>query len=265
MAAESFVDIHCHLLPGIDDGAKDLEESLAMARLAVADGISTVVCTPHQCGNYSCNQTDTIRCSVDTLQDALHQAQIPLKILPGADVRIESDLVAELRADQILSLADQKCHVLLELPHELYFPLEKLHRHLKAEGVTGILSHPERNQGLLNQPDLIKPLVEQGLLMQLTAGSLVGTFGEQVQKFSDYLIRNGLIHFISTDAHGPKRRRPLLSRAFERAARLVGEKTAIELCHDNPLCVVKGHQVPDGIRSSSRGGLRKWFSRNSAA
>ena len=265
MAAEPFVDIHCHLLPGIDDGAKDLEESLTMARLAVADGISTIVCTPHQCGNYACNQTDTIRREVETLQDALYQAQIPLKILPGADVRIESDLVAELRADQILSLADQQRHVLLELPHELYFPLEKLHHHLKMEGVTGILSHPERNQGILNQPGLVKPLVEQGVLMQLTAGSLVGTFGEQVQKFSENLICNGLIHFISTDAHSPRRRRPLLRRAFERTAKLVGEKMAIELCCDNPLCVVQGQEVPDGIRGTSGGGLRKWFARKSVA
>ena len=265
MAPEPFVDIHCHLLPGIDDGAKDLHESLAMARLAVADGISTIVCTPHQCGNYAGNQADTIRRQVDKLQDALDCAQIPLKILPGADVRIESDLVAGLRADQILSLADQQRHVLLELPHELYFPLEKLHRQLKSEGLTGILSHPERNQGILNQPGLVKPLVEQGVLMQLTAGSLVGTFGDQIQKLSESLLCDGLIHFISTDAHSSNRRRPLLRRAFERAAKLVGEKMAIELCGGNPLLVVQGQEVPDGVRSVSGGGLRKWFARKSVA
>ena len=265
MAAEAFVDVHCHLLPGIDDGAKDLEESLAMARLAVADGISTIVCTPHQCGNYSCNQSDAIRSAVTKLQKVLQQSQIPLEIYAGADVRIESDLIKELRADQILSLADRGRHVLLELPHELYFPLENLQRGLKADGVTGILSHPERNQGILNQPSLVKPLVEQGVLMQLTAGSLVGTFGEKIQKFSEDLLCKGLIHFISTDAHSMHRRRPLLERAYARAVKLVGEKTAIEICCRNPLRVVQGERVPDGIQTTSRGGFWNWFSRKSAA
>ena len=265
MAAEAFVDIHCHLLPGIDDGAKDLEESLAMARLAVADGISTIVCTPHQCGNYSVNHSDAIRGAVAKLQDALQRAQIPLEIFSGADVRIESNLIAELRSDHILSLADRGRHVLLELPHELYFPIESLQSSLKADGVTGILSHPERNQGILNQPDLVKRLVEKGVLMQLTAGSLVGTFGDRIQRFSEDLLCKGLVHFISTDAHSLHRRRPLLQRAYSRAVKLVGEKMAIEICCRNPLRVVQGAEVPDGIQTTSRGGFWNWLSRKSAA
>ncbi len=265
MAAEPFVDIHCHLLPGIDDGAKDIAESLAMARLAVADGISTIVCTPHQCGNYACNRSGAIRRSVDELQQVLDGEEIPLQVLPGADVRIESDIIAELQADNILSLADQRRHVLLELPHELYFPLEGLHGNLKAKGITGILSHPERNQGILDQPNLVKPLVELGVLMQITAGSLVGTFGEKVQKFSEDLLCNGLVHFISTDAHSSKRRRPLLQRAYKRAVRLVGEDMALEVCCRNPMSIVKGQDITDGIRGKASGGFRKWFSRRTAA
>jgi len=265
MAAEPFVDIHCHLLPGIDDGAKDIAESLAMARLAVADGISTIICTPHQCGNYSCNQSDAIRGAVDELQSALMQAEIPLKVLAGADVRIESDLVADLLSGQIVSLGDHRRHILLELPHELYFPLDGLHANLKAEGITGILSHPERNQGILDRPKLVMPLVESGILMQITAGSLVGTFGEKIQKFSEDLLCKGLVHFISTDAHGAKRRRPLLQRAYQRTVELVGEDTALALCCRNPLYVATNRDVAGGIQVKASGRVRRWFSRQAVA
>jgi protein-tyrosine phosphatase len=265
MASEPFVDIHCHLLPGIDDGAKDVTESLAMARLAVADGISTIVCTPHQCGNYTCNTNASIRLAVDELQSVLDQAEIPLQLLPGADVRIESSLLDDLLADRVVSLGDHRRHVLLELPHELYFPLDGLHANLKSKGITGILSHPERNQGILDQPALVKPLVDLGVLMQITAGSLVGTFGDKIQKFSEDLVCKGLVHFISTDAHSSKRRRPLMQRAYSRAVQLVGENSALEMCCRNPMLVAKGQDVAGGVRAKSSGGWRRWFSRRTAA
>src|SRR4051812_40707285 len=120
----SLVDIHCHLLPEIDDGAKSCEESLAMARMAARDGIGTIVVTPHQLGNYRHNRGEAIREQTAQLQELLSANQIPLRVLPGADVRIEADMLSLLRSGEVLTLADRGRHVLLELPHELYMPLE---------------------------------------------------------------------------------------------------------------------------------------------
>ena len=254
----SFVDIHCHLLLGIDDGAQDWDDSLAMAEMAVADGIGTIVATPHQLGNFRQNQGDTIRALALELQERLDQQSIPLRVLPGGDVRIESDLPNLIKRGEVLSLADHKRHVLLELPHELYMPLEKLVEDLGRAGITGILSHPERNQGILAQPHVVRPLVEAGCLMQITAGSLLGGFGAHVQKFSDWLLEQGLVHFISTDAHGTKSRRPLLRSAFERAEKLVGRETAIDLCSRNPRAVAEGRPVATQVQPVKRT-LRNWF------
>ena len=253
MAEHSFVDIHCHLAPSIDDGAKSWDECLAMAKMAVADGISTVVITPHQLGNFSHNSGDTIRALAAEVQRFLRKNSVPLHILPGADVRIEGGMVRRIRRGDVLSLADHRRHVLLELPHELYLPLEPLLDELHAARMTGILSHPERNLGILANPAVLGPLVDAGCLMQVTAGSLLGAFGPRLQKFSEDLILNGLVHFISTDAHGIKSRRPLLRKAFERVAELTDLNTALDLCCRYPAAVAAGRDVKAGRRRRSRG------------
>src|SRR5689334_3371145 len=115
-----FVDIHCHLVPGIDDGAQNWDDTLAMARMASEDGIGTIVVTPHQLGSYRCNVGDEIRRRTAELQSVLDEHHIDLQVLPGGDVRIESDLVSLVRQGEVMSLADHRKHVLLELPHEMY-------------------------------------------------------------------------------------------------------------------------------------------------
>ena len=239
----SFVDIHCHLLPGIDDGAEDWDATLAMARMAVADGIGTIIVTPHQQGNFAQNRGDDIRRRTAELQQVLTQADIPLTVLPGADVRIEEGMVERLASGEVLSLADKRKHVLLELPHELYFPLEPLLVMLRRQGIEGVLSHPERNRGILSRPDLVPPLVKAGCLMQVTAGSLMGTFGPDPQQMAEWMLSQGLVHFLATDAHSPTKRRPLMQRAYQRACELAGEETARELCFDNPSQVARGEPV----------------------
>lgn len=257
-----FVDIHCHMLPGLDDGAVNLGVSLAMAEMAVADGIRTVVVTPHQLGNYSRNRGETIRAYAARFQCELRQRGIPLRVLAGADVRIEPDMISGLQSGDVVSLADLGRHVLLELPHELYMPLEGLLRGLKAAGIVGVLSHPERNQGILREPHLVEELVDAGCLMQVTAGSLVGSFGPEIQAFSEWLVQEGLVHFLATDAHGTNSRRPLLSRAYDRAVELAGQARADEMCCVQPAAVAEGGEVRPGRRRvRSVGG---WFRRRRA-
>jgi protein-tyrosine phosphatase len=237
------VDIHCHLLPGIDDGAVNWDETLAMAQMAAADGISTVVVTPHQLGSYAHNDGDTIRACCGQLRQLLDQRGVALRVLPGADVRIEPGIVDRIARGEVLTLADRCRYVLLELPHEVYFPLGRLLRDLGSAGLVGILSHPERNRGILGQPSVLDLLVEGGCLLQVTAGSLTGRFGPRVKEFAERMVAEGLVHFVATDAHGSKVRRPLMRQAFERVAEIAGERVASELCCGNPACVVADRMI----------------------
>lgn len=250
--SEPFADIHCHLLPDLDDGASGWEESLRMAEMAVADGIATIVATPHQLGNFSKNTGAAIRTQTARFQEALDNRGLALRVLPGADVRIEPELAGKLREGEVLSLADRRRHVLLELPHDVYAPLDRLLGELQAIGIVGILSHPERNQGILNRPDVLPRLIERGCLLQVTAASLTGLFGTRIRRFTESIIQQGMAHFVATDAHGVASRPPLLQDAFQRVAELAGSDAAAMLCCHNPACVTNGEAVEPGVCRPAR-------------
>jgi protein-tyrosine phosphatase len=253
----SFVDIHCHLIPGIDDGADTWPQSLEMARIALADGIGTIIATPHQLGNYSDNSGETIRQRVTELQQRLDDEHLSVRILPGADVRIEPNLVEEIQRGNVLTLADHGKHVLLELPHEIYFPMEPVLDQLRRAGIRGILSHPERNRALLEQPQLVPALVDYGCLMQITADSLLGQFGSSARRMSEALLHKGCVHFVASDAHGVKARKPRLHAAFQRVTELVGVESATRLCHTNPQAVVDGLPVESTPLKRPKQGIRR--------
>ena len=260
-----FVDIHCHILPGIDDGAKDWEQSLAMARLAVEDGTLTIVATPHQLGTYSENHGDQIRLLTAELQEKLEGADVPLSVLAGAEIRVETGFVERLANGELLTLGDHHRHVLLELPHELYLPLEPVLDELAQRRLVGVLAHPERNRGLLRQPNLIEALVDAGCLMQITAGSLCGTLGPDPQQLAEWMIERRLVHLVATDAHGPRSRRPLLGRAYEQLCEIADEQTAADLCIHYPTDVATGRVVPAGRRAERPRQRTGWWARRASA
>jgi len=259
-----FTDIHCHLLPAIDDGASSLDESLAMARMAVDDGIGTVTVTPHQLGAFRNNTGSLIRQRTEQMQRDLDHERIPLRILPGADVRIDETMMKGLLSGEVVTLGDQGKHVLLELPHELYFSLEPVLKELERLRIVGILSHPERNEGILRNPRIVSRLVEVGCLMQVTAGSITGTFGPLCQQVSESMLTQGLVHFVATDAHGSRRRRPRMRSAFDRVTVLAGSDAAQKICCDFPAAVARGDDVPPGL-VSTRKQSRRWFSMRATA
>lgn len=263
---EPFIDIHCHLLPGIDDGASSWDEALEMAKMAVENGISTIVATPHQGGTFAHNSAEAIISRVTEFQRQLRAAGISLSVLPGADVRIDHDLLRDIARGAILTLADQRKHVLIDLPHERYVGIDSLLGDFQNAGIAAVLSHPERNQGLIKRRELIEHLVAQGCLMQVTSGSLLGTFGPQCQDLAVWMLGQGLVHFVASDAHGMHSRRPLLRRGFERVAELVGRDEATELCCRNPGRVVAGLPVTAGRRQVRvQGNGNRWFRWKSAA
>lgn len=257
-----FADIHCHIVPGIDDGAADVAESIAMARMAVADGTKSLVATPHQLGSNSHVTTEAIRKGVAGLQAALNAENVAVSVLPGADVRIEPELPKLLKQGKVLTLADRGRHVLLELPHDTYIPLEQLLASLQKQGLVGILSHPERNRGIIRSPSVMEDVVAAGGLLQITAGSLTGAFGSSAQRIAEHAIKNRLAHFLASDAHDTTRRPFGLGDAFAVTTALADEAYATLLCCENPAKVVNGEGVEGGV---VRGAGRKktfgfgWF------
>ncbi len=230
-----------------------------MAEMAVADGIGTIIATPHQLGNHARNSGQTIRAAAARFQQFLDGRRVPLSVLPGADVRIEPDLLRKIRTGEVLTMADRRRHVLLELPHDVYVPLDRLLAELHSAGLVGVLSHPERNHGILNRPNVLRPLVERGCLMQVTAGSLTGVFGLHVQRFSESLVEQGLVHFVGTDAHGTKARSPMLGAAFDRVTELAGRETAVDLCCRHPAIVATGGMVRPRCREPTKTTWTGWF------
>jgi protein-tyrosine phosphatase len=257
---EPFADIHCHLLPGIDDGAKDWDDTLAMARLAADDGTSTIVATPHQLGSWTQNHGDQIRALVDECNERLAAERIPLTVLAGGEIRIEPGLIESLVTGELVTLGDHRRHVLLELPHELYIPIDGLMQELAARRITIVLAHPERNDGLLRQPDLAVDLVDAGCLTQLTAGSLCGTMGSHACDMAEWMITEGLVHIVSTDAHSPQMRRPLMSRAYDRICELTDVETANDLCSRHPGKIAAGRTIEAGRRVVQRRRRASWWS-----
>ena len=232
------IDLHCHILPGIDDGAKSLENSLEMARIAVADGITIAACTPHILPGVYNNSGPNIKAAVAQLSAALIRADLPLRLVTGADVHVAPDLGAQLRDGRALTINDSR-YFLLEPPHHVLPP--RLTDHifgLQAAGFQPILTHPERLTWIEGHYRLIKQFVYNGVLIQLTAGSLVGRFGRRPQYWADRILDEGLCHVLASDAHNTEQRAPRMSDAREMVARKLGEEEATNLVLTRPQAIL---------------------------
>lgn len=246
---QTFVDIHCHIVPGIDDGAADSAESLAMARMAAADGTRSLIATPHQLGGNAHVTAEAIRQGVAALEAALEAERIGVAVRPGADVRIEPELPKLLKQGKVLTLADRGRHVLLELPHDTYIPLEPLLAALDRQGLVGILSHPERNRGIIRTPEVMENVVAAGGLLQITASSITGGFGSTPQRIARYAIEKRLIHFVASDAHDTVKRPFGMQAAYDAVCDMADEHLAQLVCCHNPARVFAGEDVDiDGPR-----------------
>jgi protein-tyrosine phosphatase len=232
------IDLHCHLLPGIDDGARDLEMSLAMARMASSDGISTIACTPHILPGVYRNTGPAIRTAVAQLQESISEAGIPIALVTGADVHVAPDLGVQLREGKALTLNDSR-YFLFEPPHHLLPPrLEDLIFGLQAAGYVPILTHPERLSWIEGHYDLIERFACNSVLMQITAGSLMGQFGPRPRYWAERMLDDGLCHLLATDAHNTERRPPRMAEARELIAQRIGQDEATNMVLGRPQCIL---------------------------
>jgi protein-tyrosine phosphatase len=228
------IDLHSHLLPGVDDGAKDLAMSLAMARVAAADGITTIACTPHLLAGVYNNNGPAIRRAVAQLAESIAKADIPITLVTGADVHITPDLDVQLRDGRALTLNNSR-YLLLEPPHHVLPPrLEDLIFGLQAGGYVPILTHPERLSWVEGHYDLIRRLVSSSVLMQITAGSVMGRFGRGPRYWAERMLDEGLCHLLATDAHNTEQRAPRMAEARDLVAQRLGDDEAINLVLRRP-------------------------------
>ena len=243
---QPFTDIHCHCLPGLDDGPATMAESLALCRRLVEEGIATVVATPHQLGRFEgCNGTVRVRDAVRTLNELLRNSGVPLKVVPGGEVRVDERVCQLLEADKIMTLADGGRYILLELPHEVFIDIEPLLTELASMGIHSVISHAEKNVSLAIQPRLLLRWLEHSAHLQITASSLVGDFGPEVQRTAWRFLTSGWATFVATDSHDTNIRKPQMKAAFRRIGKKLGEDIAHLVCIENPSRAVNGqHIVP---------------------
>ncbi|MFD9624844.1 tyrosine-protein phosphatase [Peribacillus muralis] len=246
------IDIHSHILPGVDDGAKSIEDSLQMARMAVMEGIHKIIATPHHMNGKYENCKEDIIARVATLNEVLQAQAIPLEILPGQETRIYGEILKDYKLEEVVTLNDGGKYLFIELPsaHVPRFT-EQLLSDIQFERLTPIIVHPERNQELIENPDLLYKLVNNGTLTQVTAASVSGAFGKAVQKFSMQLIEANLTHFVSSDAHNITNRSFKMNEAYD----AIEKKYSVDYVNlflDNAELLVEGKtiykEVPEKIK-----------------
>lgn len=232
------IDLHCHILPGIDDGAPNLDVSLAMARCAVADGITVTACTPHIYPGLYENNRDGIAAAIVSLQAILVQEGIELKLVIGADTHLAPDLIGSMRAGRVPTLNGSR-YLLLEPPHHTAPPrFEEEVFQLRAVGVVPVITHPERLTWIEGNYSTFQRLVHGGAWMQVTAGSLTGRFGSRPKYWAERMLDEGLVHILATDSHHIDRRPPLLAEGRDAAADRLGESEAWHLVRTRPRGIV---------------------------
>ena len=241
-----FCDIHCHILHGIDDGPKCLQQSVEMCRQAAADGVRTIVATPHFNDVYRPGP-DEVYHALAELRKAVAEQQLPLEILPGADVAAGAYMENILVNRDYLTIGGRGKYVLFEPPHQ-YMPewMNDIIFDLRLSGLGVIITHPERNSEVQREPAIILPLVESGVMVQVTAASIVGGFGREAKKCAAALLKMRAVHFIASDAHSVQFRPPRLWAAANRARKYVGDE-AFKLICENPFAAVAGEavEIPD--------------------
>ena len=235
------VDLHCHILPGLGDGAKTIEDALAMAEDAIADGITHLAGTPHASPEY---RFDFSR--VQTAREELQRrVQGRLTVATGCDFHLDHENFTALRENPAPYCLNQKDYLLVEF-NEFSIPpaMDQTLHELQLMGLRPVITHPERNGILRTQPERLQSWVRMGCFTQVTAGSLDGIFGPGPQEDAWIWIRQGLVHFVSSDGHNTARRPVKLRFAFEAISREYGEALALALLVNNPLAALSGEPLP---------------------
>lgn len=208
------IDMHCHIIPGIDDGADVMDTSIDMLKIAARDGIKKMIITPHY-NNYFENDATSISSRLDDLRSEILKHKIDIEVFPGQEVMLSRNMVEQYKDTTIRGLNYSR-YILFELPNDKLpdYTFDIIYE-LKLLGVIPILAHPERYEFIINKISTINGFIEEGCLFQITSHSIKGLFGREIQRTAELLIKNEACHFIASDAHSCGRRRPELKKAYD--------------------------------------------------
>lgn len=251
--SNEFIDIHCHVLPGLDEGSSGVVETEKMLRIAASDGIRGIVATPHIIDGLYNNTKKTIQEAIAGLKGTNDSCQI----YTGAEVRIGRNMLPRIM-DGELPLLNDKRYFLLELPASGSLPVdgvENIVRSLTSNGITPIIAHPERTMAIVNDLSIMERLIKCGALFQVTAMSITGRFDSAIRRHSFTMIKKGYIHAVASDAHDTEYRPPVLSDAYEEVLKNFGEDEARKLFIYNPFKIISGEDIgeqycPPALESS---------------
>ena len=255
------IDLHCHILPGVDDGAKTLDDAVEMGRCAWEDGIEKIVATPHM---YRENISHVGFASIGEkrvdLRKSLEKNDIPLDLLDGAEVYVTHHLLDEIRQNRMSLVINRGSYMFVEFPQEHVFAgVKDLFFDLMNERIIPIIAHPERNTGFVRKPTLLYELIRMGARVQSNGGSFLGWYGRSAEENAFKFLRYRFIHFVASDGHGVRSIPPRLSEAVKKIALVVGEEKALMMVQDNPQAVIDDRQLSYLPDPQDPGGLKKSF------
>jgi protein-tyrosine phosphatase len=259
------IDTHCHILPGMDDGAKELHESISMAEEAYKQGLEAIWATPHYIPGETSPAKENILTKTAELNMALKKYGLPVKVIPAEEILLTNELPVLFEQDVLLTINNCKKFLLIELPFgEAPIYTEKTLFELMVKGVTPIIAHPERSFSIQKNPAWAKKLVSSGVFLQLNAGSLLGYFGSKVQSTAKALLKEGIVHLLGSDAHSPHGRRAM---SYKQAADLIcrdyGLGYAELITKNNPNRILRGLDIETKIykvkKISYLGGVFSFF------
>ena len=248
------IDIHSHILPGLDDGARTLEDSLSMLAMAAGHGTTDIVATPHANSEF--------RFDPAAIRDKLEQLRVAvngkIRIHNGCDFHLMYDNIQDALENPQKYTINHKQYLLIEFSDLIIFQNSgDIMARLRERGMLPIVTHPERNPLLQQRMDRLETWVREGSYLQITAHSLLGLFGRRANQFAEALIERGLAHFVASDAHDVERRTPCMDQAFDYLERKYGRPLAEQLCIVNPRAVIEGEPVPSGMEMPRR--ARRWY------
>ncbi|MGH7174031.1 MAG: tyrosine-protein phosphatase [Gemmataceae bacterium] len=233
------VDMHCHLLPGLDDGPRGEADALRMCRLAYDEGVRISVALAHQNERWKANTPDVLRQAAQHLTQRLHQEGIALTVCPGAEVMVQPAFELSLSKGEYLSVADRGQYLLLEFPHGLFVDLRPLVECLRLRGLHPILAHPERTPELLHDTEQIEQLIRLGCLVQVSSGSVTAPQSRDRRALKKWFQRD-IVHLLGSDGHSPTRRPPRMADAYHQIASWTTSATADRVCSTNGMAICHG-------------------------
>jgi protein-tyrosine phosphatase len=250
------IDMHCHILPGVDDGPKTLEESLELARLAEAEGITKIIATPHHQHPMFENSGPSILRKVEELNESFEEANINLTVIPSQEIRLHGDVVQNIELGDVLPMTPNSTYLLVEFPsNSIPHYTTRLFYDLQMKGYTPIIAHPERNKVLVEKPDLLYEMVKSGVLTQVTAASVIGHLGKKVKRFTEQLIDTNLTHFVASDAHNLTERPFRLREAYSVVEDVFGIDMVYQFRENAEVLVDNQHiqvMLPEPVKKRKR-------------